>query len=344
MKIFFFLFFSFAVCSDFVITMDNLTNSYDRVKRSYFKYEKDKSFWPQFRDSHSHLNDFLVQTYETDPINLFRKLEMSQNFQLCFIVIGCIQLTLNQLFCSHLWKEHLSAKIVHKKVGEKFFERTRYFMRMIVRREDWDVGKEILRILLSLQKKFLPRLSFESEIKLVERRLKGYKFLHDRFDPSDSDAILESLIHLNSMALVFNKNYFHINLLNRKFIKLFKIHQFHFLSYRKKLPWDPSKLDQKFLYFILFPISIRNFFDYMKTPHELSLKHLTGLDVFQKIFKIYKETIKPKSFSINDAMVNSSSEFIKFVRESIDSNIFDLDERELWYLKGVLCLIPIYIY
>jgi hypothetical protein len=345
MKIFFnsCLFISFAVCSDFVITLDNLTNSYDKVKRVYLKYEKDNAFWLQLHGSHSHLKNFLVTTYRTEPIKLFQKIEASQNFDLCFIVIGCIQLALSNFTSCHLWKRHLSAHSAPKTAAKKFFKRTRYFMRIIVRRKDWDVGKEILRILLSLQKKFLPRLGSESEIKVVERRLKEYKFLYDRFDPSDPDAILGTFVHLKSMALDLNEEFLKDPLI-RRFIKLFKIYQYHFLSNGMKLPWDPSKLDPMFLYFLLFNVRYRNFSKYMKIPLNHPLTYFKDFNVFQTTFKFYEETIKPNTISINDAMVNGSSDFIKFVRESIDSNIFNLDESDHWYLKAILCLVPIYIY
>jgi hypothetical protein len=342
MKFFFSLFISFVVCSDFVITLDNLTNSYDKVRRLYFKFDKDEEFWDQFNGSHSHLKNFLVKTFETDPIGLFQKIEKSQNFQLCFIVIGCVQLSLNKKMSTHLWEEHLCAQSVPKTIAKKFYRWSKEIMHRIVRSEDWSKSKEILGILLSLQKKFLLLLGSSAK-KEVQMRLAEYKFLCGQFDPSDFDTFLGTFVHLKSMALDSNGN-FHKNLLNRKFIKLFKIHQIHFHLYRKELPWDPSKLDPKLLYFLIFTVRYRDFSDSMKTPPKLSLKYLTGLDVFQKTFTIYKETIKPNTISINDAMVNGSSDFIKFVRESIDSNMFALNESDHWYLKAILCLVPIYIY
>jgi hypothetical protein len=122
MKIFFYScsFISFVICSDFVITLDNLTNSFDKVKRIYFKY-KDEEFWDQSNGSHSHLEIFLVKTFETDPFGLFQKIEMSQNFQLCFIVIGCVQLSLSKKISTHLWEERLCAQSVPKTIAKKFY-------------------------------------------------------------------------------------------------------------------------------------------------------------------------------------------------------------------------------
>jgi hypothetical protein len=340
MKFFFLFFISFVACSDFVITLDNFTNLYDRVKRSYFKYEKDGEYWDQFYDSHCHLNNFLVQTYKTEPIRLFRKLEMSQNFQLCFIVVGCIY---HKKYCSQLWREHLNARILPKTIAKKFYRWSKEIMHKIVRREDWSSkSKKILKILLSLQKKFLSLLGSGTK-KVVERWLAEYKFLYDRFDPSDSNAFLGTFVHLRSIGMQFNGNC-HETLSIRKFIKLFKIYRYHFLSYKSKLPWDPSKLDPKFLYFLIFKVKYCYFFYYMKAPPRHPLPFLIDKKVFQKPFKVYKEMAKPKIVNINDAMVNGSSEFIKFVRESIDSNDFDLDDCNHWYLKAILCLIPIYIY
>jgi hypothetical protein len=344
MKIFILLFIiiPFVVCSDFDITLDNLTNSYDKVKRSYFKYKMDKSFIYQSYGSHSRLKNFLVKTYKTDAVGLFQQIEKSQNFHLCFIVIGCLQLSLNNKISCHLWEDLFSPQSDPKATAKKFFVQCKDFMHMIVRREDWAEVKKILEILLSLQKKFLPRLESDSETKVVERRLAEYKFLYDRFDPSDSNAFLDTFIHLKSMALDYNGDFLK-NPLIRKFIKLFKIYKFHFLSYEKKFPWDPSKLDQKFLYFLIFRVKYCDFFDYMKTPYKFPLLRFKDYQVFRKTFKVYEDMVKPQVITINNAMENGSSDFIKFLHESIDSNIFYLNYNENWLLKAILRLIPIYI-
>jgi hypothetical protein len=319
------------LCTTHDITLENLNYSFQLVNFFYQRQLKDVSYKTQFVRAHTQLHSFINQQFETDPIELFKSLEENRNFHLGHFVVCNITAVFMKNMAFYIWVDNSF---------ESFFTNSKCLMKWLLRSMDWTKAREILRILLSIHWRFLPR----TRENYWKRRLENYKFIYHHYNPGDKDAFLHVFYSLRSQILSYNERVPTKTSFKRLF-KLFNLYRVHFLSTDREKLGEISKLPPKFLFSLIFRLSYGQLVKLINNSFKFSLGTLSNFEMFQKALQVYRKEIKLSTISTNKAF-KSSSEFIKFVRESTesDANIFDLDEEEWWILKGILVLIPIYIH
>jgi hypothetical protein len=124
--------------------------------------------------------------------------EDQHDFQLAYAVIGTIGRVNSfgvQKKSSPVWVEHLLPNMP----PITFFEGAKSLMRIIVQGNDWLIEKEILRVLLSIQRQFLYKLDSNGFPK-VKARLEGYQFIHDWYDPNKEKVLFDLFYHFHLQA------------------------------------------------------------------------------------------------------------------------------------------------
>jgi hypothetical protein len=331
---------SFVFGSDYEINFDNLVYSFEKLKRLNSR-EKINSHSPQFTQFYDQFVLFIKHSYQTNPNELFQRIKESRNFELSQIVIETVELVLvmDGIESDFVWY-HYSSK--NKPID--IFKSSKGLMRAIVRRKDWHEIKDSLKSLLGIQKQFLHLLADDPcHMVQVKGRMREYEFIHDCFDPNDKDSFIDLFNHLSLLAFKRKKGVPKDSSVRKSF-KLFRIYTSHYLLYNQKQLGDISSLSPDLVYTIIFKLNYSQFCKFLHRPIKHSLLYFQNLDIFQKIFKIYKERNKSMIIDRNEEF-QSSSKFFRFIRETIYSQIliFKLDEKELFLLKAILFLIPIYI-
>jgi hypothetical protein len=335
MKIFLlpFYFLAFVFSSDFDIPLDNLTYSFSEVKAKYLKYKNDPSYFDQFICSHHHLTEFLKESYETDAVELFQRIEERKDPYLAHCVLGIIDALIRNCESTSIWKDHV------EDINADLFYRAKNLMKVMVKKQNWANSKKILHRLLLIQKRFLLLFGDGWEIQKVQKRLMKYEFIHDNFNPGDKDAFLNLFHHL---SLLDHRGKVTKDSLLGKLIKLFKVYRSHFLSYDREQFGEIPTFPLKFLYSIVTAtiVSYSKFINILNNQFPLSLNPLLKIPCLKKAFQIYRGLTESAEFFT----VEISSDFIVFIRESIDdsgNNTFNLmKESDIWLLEAILFLIP----
>jgi hypothetical protein len=159
-------------------TLDNLSYSFRKVRDLYLKQNEDYDddfLFDEFNSSNTQLVTFLKQCFQTNPVDLLKRLDSNLDFQLVYFFLSVIEWISSEHSYStiFIWSEILDPKIDPK----VFFKIAKILMRNIVTKMDWGVvGKDLLKVLLSIQRQFLCKLSSDKIfLRKVKDRLERYQ-------------------------------------------------------------------------------------------------------------------------------------------------------------------------
>jgi hypothetical protein len=198
----------------------------------------------------------LIQFYENDPIALLNIVRWNGNRQVSCFIIGI--LTLKPPVDFSYWDIYKIYSNIS--LPKFFFQKCRILMNRVCKRRDWAKAKEILEILLSIQRQYLYHLE-ASDLARAKRWINEYESILHTFDPSDMDAFLRLFRQIQSIAIScygnFSAKFFYLKLINR-----FKIFRYHALNrYWKKL--NVNSCPPKLLYLIVHDFNGLKIFNFL---------------------------------------------------------------------------------
>jgi hypothetical protein len=337
---FFSFFLSFIACGlNHEFTLNNLIYSYGKVRQLYLKQIDDGSFTARYKGTRKQLKKFLLQCYQNCPVELFQKVEYHHDFQLAHAVIGTVNsLILNQR-SSPVWVEHL----LRDMSPTMFFDRAKKLIRIIVERKDWLTAKEILRVLLRIQKQFLHKLDY-NEFPKVKARLEGYQFIHDWYDPNDKKIFIDLFRHFHLLATK-HKGTVPTGSSVRKSFKLFNLYRFHSFNHNIwKQFEDVSKIPRKLVFIMLVPsYSISRVFQFFNRPSPSQIPDLFRLSLYFSVVTAYIGKVKEGFISMDH--LRRSPHFSEFMRSCIKSpNEYHkiLGKIDFWLIEAYFHVLSIF--
>jgi hypothetical protein len=325
-----------AFCSDHEIRSDHLTFLYRKVKITYSKQLGDKSFGSQFTKSLRELKEYIVQSYQNSPIELFKIVEDYRHAQMTHFVIGTvIPSYMRGVKIGLLWKEHLDSQFESR----DFFLLSKILMRLVARMADWARAKEVSSILLSIQKQYLRHLApYKREMKRTKRRIKLYEFILNSFNPNGKDDFLNLYYFIQLMAFK-NEGKLPKTLYISKLTKLFIFYCHRYYKYNRDVLGDISNIPPELCYLMIHQkfVSQRSIFSFLNSPNSFlsdsTIFDIFILDDFQNIGKTYRARFNP-SFDI----WNNSCYLIEFMHICINSKeyVSGLGENDIWLIEAAL--------
>jgi hypothetical protein len=346
---FLFLFFPFSSCtfgSKYVLTLDNFIHFCRELIDLYFMYLKDESFENPLIAEHDKLSSFLCQYYKEDPIELFNSVMRNRDLQVTCLIIGLLNISMKKYLSLEF--EICSTELYPMINSPTFYFGVAKELMFNVSNKRWTSHKEILPILCSIQRHYLPNLDGD-ERQVAEGWIAEYEFLYHSFDPSDLNAFLKLFQDLWKTAILFvGPISYHRSSLEIPILKLlnrFRLYCNHFYNSDWEKFNEVEKFPLQLLFVFITGFSDNFIFIFLKDPKTVGpslFYHSLNKD-FSWIQKIYETKFKCQINSKID-IFKPSHELSKFLHPFIktDDKPCKLKEREKWLIRVLLHIISQY--
>jgi hypothetical protein len=341
--VFYFGFFSsvFGCISFLEITRDNFIPSYREMSDLFLLNSNKNTVNPLFAKYHKQIDTFMKDLLANDPIELFKIIWENGNREMAHFVILTAIWSNDRLSFS-------GPDLSTNRASFFFFQRSKVLIRSVIRRKNWTEAKEIVAILLSLQRKFLYQLDSNEFSRLnVKRWMRQYDFIYHAFEPRNQNDLFQTFHDLHWLAKE------HTALINKnepskfpllKTLGLFQVHCQHFNNYYWE-DLDLSTISPYLLYHVFFyNCPKRTIFRNLRHPHDYIIPDRNWYpDSFFKIIHLYEGKFGVR-FGSSVKSFQRSSRFCKFLQSCLDSkeNIYNLGEREKWLIEASLRIFPIF--
>jgi hypothetical protein len=209
--IFFTLFSSFLIPILFAanlqqeIDTSNLIHSFRKVVDYFGKQRTDPSFEKSFMHYYKGLTKFLDFSYENDPKTLFEIVRANENFPLAHFIISVLTYWRGVDFGNRLWNKNYQFR--HQDKCFNFFKGARQLMFQISRKENWTISKDVLGVLLQIQRQYLFKLvKDENKMARAKKWIYKYEIIYSFFDPKDVSALVGLFGDIRCIANTFDKS------------------------------------------------------------------------------------------------------------------------------------------
>jgi hypothetical protein len=317
-------------------TRHTLISLYERTRRVYLLQLEDISLQDHFWKLNYRLVEFVFQWYQNDCNELFRIVKQTRDRQLAQCIIGILNSVIaNKSVSPEGIKEYYESPIT----SIKFFLSVRDLIRTISLKEnDWSDLKETLMILLSIQEQFLYQLKGqEHNLNLAEGMTNEIAYMIRSYEPEDLPAFLRLFRNLQLLG-IWHKGKISKGQQSKAFFLRIYCSRFYMNWKMLEITQIPPKLLCLMLAVpLLSEIGIFRFlWDIYLGPYIL------WNDDYPKIIEAYETLIGRKIFL--EENFEYTPEFLKFLQECVcsESNIYHLDEKDIWLAKVYLYIFPIY--
>jgi hypothetical protein len=327
---------------------DKLIHLYRHTRDFYFVKQRDPSLEPLFDKLYKDLDGFLRGCWSSDAVGLLNALRERENRQLAHYVFGKILSFLlpNKWERFNIWKVHLSPRIIS---AVFFFKKSKSLIYNVCRNYS-DVSKEILPIILSIQRQYLHHLKDDkAKMKIAKRWIEEYELVVHKEDFRDLDKFLKLFYYLKSEATACEGN------IPKTGSDGFLIKSaLHSLKIRCKLFYDVywkelddykfTTLPKQLLFLIVIDRGKFMTFQFLNNPR---MGDRLDFDIFNKDFEkivgIFFQKSKKSLFVDGLDPFEKHLDFVEFLQHSIEpgGNTDNLSEKERWLIRVIFYLLTI---
>jgi hypothetical protein len=302
---------------------------------------KNESILPLFHKSSYFLSIHLKELTK-DRVKLFKVLWERGDLRTTHFIVGTIPLLLNfnpkQKGPLALWKEQLNSDF---DLAKLFFQNSKDLMHSLCKEKNWSDAKNVLEILLLLQRKYLYYIkSNKEEFEKVERWIREYEIIFHCFNPRNSDLPIFLGLFRN---LQFEANKFVGGDLSEetldfaifKQLNLFRLYRHYFYENAWEEFQNVSNHSPDLLYLLLFDLSEVDMFRFLKNkqignPNFFFVCNEDFSKIKTAYEKLFHKKIKITLNSFEDLCMVLV--FMNYSSEG-SSGTFGLGDKEIWLIK-----------